>query len=496
VLLDVQMPGLDGFETARLIRQRGRSRHIPIIFVTAYQQDDAEVLRGYSLGAVDFLFKPIIPEVLRAKTKVFVELRQRTEEVRLQADRLRELERQNFEQKLQQEREHWRAEALRQQMEEQRRINRDLEQADRQKNEFLAMLGHELRNPLAPVLIALELMRLQGLKDERLERARAAAERQVRHLTRLVDDLLDISRIERGKIELQRSARDMREVVSQAVETAQPFIDEKQHELVTELPNEPLVVHADSVRLVQVVGNLLHNAARYTESGGSLRVSLERSGGEAVVRVADSGQGIESALLEKVFDIFVQARRGGQGLGLGLTLVKRLVELHGGTVRAESAGKGLGSTFEVRVPLSDERPSIHPASIRPPARPLQVVLVEDDDDIRQSLQALLELLGHSVKSAADGPAGVDLICEAMPDIALLDVGLPGFDGLEVARQVKAKLAERSPVLIAVTGFGQVSDRERAQEAGFDDHLVKPASADDLRRALARAAGRDSPESGS
>jgi two-component system, sensor histidine kinase len=492
VLLDVQMPGLDGFETAKLIRERARSKHIPIVFVTAYQQEDREILRGYELGAVDFLFKPIIPEVLRAKARVFVELDARTEEVRIQAERLRALERQNFEQRMQRERDAWRADVLRQQMEEQRRINTELAEADRQKNEFLAMLGHELRNPLAPVLLALQLMQMEGLPDPKLERARAAAERQIRHLTRLVDDLLDVARIERGKIELQLEELDFRDVVRQALETTQPTIEGRHHRLTMQIAAEPLTIQGDSVRLVQVVGNLLHNAARYTEPGGVITVDLRRDGDQAVLTVTDTGLGIAPELLSKVFDTFVQARRG-QGLGLGLTLVKRMIEQHGGSVGARSEGVGKGSTFEVRlktIKATRKRPSSDRMLAVGPELSLRVVVVDDNDDVRETMREVLETLGHRVWSASDGATGVALIAEKKPHLALLDVGLPDMDGMEVARRVREQLGPSTTHLVAITGYGQVHDRKRCLDAGFDEHLVKPASADSVRRIIAQLATKN------
>lgn len=487
ILLDVQMPGLDGFATARLIRERARSKHIPIIFVTAHHQDDSEVLRGYELGAVDFLFKPIVQEVLQTKAQVFVELHRRTEEVRAHAERVRELELQAFEQRIEREREAWRAESLRREMEEQRRINAELAEADRQKNEFLAMLGHELRNPLAPVLLALQLMEMVGLPDPNLVKARAAAERQVRHLTRLVDDLLDVARIERGKFDLQITPHDLRDLVRQAVETADPAMKQRKHEMTFDVPDEPLYVMGDGVRLVQVVANLLHNAARYTEPGGHVRVRVTQVDDDARVVVDDDGTGIAPDFLPKVFDTFVQARRG-QGLGLGLTLVQRIVQQHGGTVNAHSDGLGKGSTFTFTIPLGEPPTNkiTLPEEVRPSQQgPLRVVVVDDNDDIRDTMRQVVEGLGHEVWTGCDGASAVALIKQVRPDLALLDVGLPDFDGMEVARRVRRDSDVAETHLVAITGFGQALDREGALAAGFDEHLVKPASTDDIRRVVSR-----------
>jgi signal transduction histidine kinase len=476
ILLDVNMPGMDGFETARIIRGRERSRHVPIIFVTAYIRDDIDILTGYSLGAVDFLFKPIVPEVLRAKASVFVELQQRTAEVARQADLLREMERREGERRLQEERQRWEAESLREE--------------NRRKDEFLALLAHELRNPLSPMVTGLELVKCYGIEHEGLERVRTSMERQVHHLIRLVDDLLDVSRISRGKINLRREVVDLGHVLEQAVESTHPMLDERHHELEVEPCPEPMRLLGDGVRLTQVIANLLHNAGRYTEPGGRIRLSCGRDGEDAVVRVADNGRGIAPEMLDRVFEMFVQAENGGGGLGLGLTLVQRLVELHGGRVRAFSEGPGKGSEFLVRLPLLgvelpadvDEPVTTEPhEDLEGPA--LRIVLVEDQTDVREALEALLLGWGHEVETAPDGIQGVDLILDRRPDLALVDIAMPGLDGYAVARRVRAKLGPAAPRLVALTGFGREEDRERARRAGFDSHLTKPAVPKDLRRIL-------------
>ena len=475
ILLDVNMPGMDGFETARIIRGRERSRHVPIIFVTAYIRDDIDILTGYSLGAVDFLFKPIVPEVLRAKASVFVELQQRTAEVARQSIQLQELERREGERRLQEERQRWEAESLREE--------------NRRKDEFLAVLAHELRNPLSPMVTGLELIKVYGIEHEGLERVRASMERQVHHLIRLVDDLLDVSRISRGKINLRREPVDLGRVIEQAVESTRPVLDERRHQLEVEDCHEPMRLVGDAVRLTQVVANLLHNAARYTEPGGRVRLSCGRDGEDAVVRVADNGRGIDPEMLGRVFEMFVQAENGGGGLGLGLTLVQRLVELHGGRVRAFSEGPGKGSEFIVRLPLSqglldgELDPTSEEAGDESGERALRVVLVEDQQDVREALEALLHGWGHQVDSASDGIEGVALILHKRPDLALVDIAMPGLDGYSVARRVRSQLGSSAPRLVALTGFGREEDRDRARRAGFDSHITKPAVPKDLRRVL-------------
>jgi len=478
ILLDVNMPNMDGFETARIIRERPRSRHVPIIFVTAYNRDDTElILRGYSLGAVDFLFKPIMPEVLRAKAAVFVELENRAAEVQRQAEMLRAMERREHERRLDEERQLWESQALREE--------------NQRKDEFLAVLAHELRNPLSPLVTGLELIKAYGIEHEGLDRVRKSMERQVRHLIRLVDDLLDVSRISRGKINLRLEPVELGRVLHQALESAEPLVSERQHELVVEQCDEDLVLYADQVRLTQVVSNLLHNAARYTEPGGRIEVSCGRDGGQAVLRVADNGRGIAPPMIDRIFDIFVQEREGGGGLGLGLTLVHRLVQLHGGAVRAYSEGIDRGSEFIVRLPLMvgdvaglpaphEEAEQNGEARAR---RPLRIVVVDDQDDVRESMQALLEGWGHQVQAAADGKSAVELIVSSHPEVAFIDIGMPGLDGYAVARRVRAELAGQSPRLIALTGYGREEDREKARRAGFDTHLTKPATPKDLKRAL-------------
>ncbi|HVS01842.1 MAG TPA: response regulator [Thermoanaerobaculia bacterium] len=475
ILLDVKMPGMDGFETARMIRSRRRTRHVPIIFVTAYSRDDADILYGYSLGAVDFLFKPIVPEVLRAKASVFVELQQRTAEVARQAELLREMERRELDRHMQQERQRWEADALREE--------------SRRKDEFLAVLAHELRNPLAPMVTGLELIRQYGIGHEGLDRVRASMERQVHHLVRLVDDLLDVSRISQGKIILRCERIDLGDVMDQALDSVRPFLAERRHELSLSPCDEPLPIDGDAVRLTQVVANLLHNAARYTHPGGQIRLSCGRDRDFAVVRVADNGRGIGAAMLERIFDMFVQEQENGSGLGLGLTLVHRLVHMHGGRVRAYSEGRGKGSEFVVRLPLSSAGEAAGVAAgaeDEPHERdePLRIVVVEDQDDVRHGVQALLEQWGHGVECAANGAEGVERILASRPDVALVDIAMPGgIDGYGVARRVRAALGAAAPRLIALTGFGRPEDQERSRDAGFAAHLTKPAAASDLQRAL-------------
>jgi signal transduction histidine kinase len=488
ILLDVRMPGMDGFETARFIRMRARTRHVPIIFMTAYGHDEADIRRAYELGAVDYLFKPIIPEILRAKVLVFVELRNRNAELAEKADQLRAVERLEGLRLLEEERRKWEAEVLRRQIDEQRALNEQLAEVDRRKDAFIALLAHELRNPLTPIAMGLELMRLQRTADPVLASTRDAMERQVAHLTRLVDDLLDVARITQGKLDLRLETLDIGEIVEAAVDTCRPAFEQAQHEVVVQGPRHIIAVRADPVRMTQVVANLVNNATRYSEPGGHITVRWGVETGRAFVSVTDRGRGIEPEFLSRVFDSFAQERDGGRGLGLGLTLVRELVELHGGTVEARSDGRGKGSTFTVRLQLAEdpvEERERTPRPRRPRAsRSLRVVVVEDDADIREALCALVHMWGHEVAGVTgDGVSGVQLLLETKPDVGLIDVGLPGLSGYGVAEKVRSTLGPESPRLVAMTGFGQQSDVRRALEAGFDVHLVKPSTPDELRGAV-------------
>jgi PAS domain S-box-containing protein len=377
-------------------------------------------------------------------------------------------------------------------IEENTRLYRELQQVDRMKDEFLAMLAHELRNPLAPIRNALELIQLEDPPPppgarENLE----IIDRQVTHLVRLVGDLLDISRISQGKIVLQKEPLDVADVVTRALETSQPLFTARQHSLRVEMPQGPLPVEGDLVRLVQVLANLLNNAAKYTPEGGRIELLVERADGQAVLRVRDNGMGIPREILPRLFDLFTQSDRtldrSEGGLGIGLTLVRRLAEMHGGTVEATSEGQGKGSEFIVRLPLA-KAPAKAPAAA--PAAPAQaqrrrVLAVDDNHDSAKTMTRLLQALGHEVRTAHDG-AGALREAEAFaPEIVLLDIGLPGMDGFEVARRLRASRSFDDTVLIALTGYGSPEDRAQSREAGFNAHLVKPVDLEALKQLLAQ-----------
>jgi signal transduction histidine kinase len=368
--------------------------------------------------------------------------------------------------------------------------NLQLKAANEQKDRFLAMLSHELRNPLAPIFTAVQLLEFSEGADPRLRRAREIIARQVHHQARLIEDLLDLSRITHGQISLRREVHDLKELVAGAMEDCGPALAEKGHQLHLSFPEEPLPTEADPVRLEQVVTNLLINAIRYTDPGGTLWLSAARESDQAVIRVRDTGIGISAELLPRIFDLFTQgdtARDRPQGgLGIGLALVKTLVELHGGTITAASAGLGAGSEFVVRLPLAKEliRAPVAPAVTTKASRP-RLALVEDNPDAREVLAELLELRGYSVRTAADGPAALQLAGPEQPEVLIVDIGLPGMDGYEVARRWRQMPGGEGTLLIALTGYGSEIEKEQAREAGFDAHLIKPADIEELVQLLDR-----------
>jgi signal transduction histidine kinase/DNA-binding response OmpR family regulator len=361
------------------------------------------------------------------------------------------------------------------------RLYQEVQQADRQKNEFLSMLAHELRNPLAPIRSANEVLRMGGANPDGLRWAQGVIDRQLTHLVRLVDDLLDVSRLTLGKIRLVVEPVELASVVEQAVEAVRPLVEQAGHRLVVELPAEPVALSGDKARLTQVLTNLLNNAVKYSDRGAAISVAAVVEGAEAVVRVFDTGIGIPADLLPRVFDLFTQANRSLDrsqgGLGVGLTLVRRLVEMHGGSVEARSDGPGRGSEFVVRLPVVPVEAVAPPAGRAPEATPapagsLRVVVVDDNVDGAESLATLLELLGHTARTAHDGPTGIEVVREFDPDVVFLDIGLPRMDGYEVARRLRGDLRTRA-VLAAVSGYGRDDDRRKGREAGFEYHFVKP-----------------------
>jgi len=538
VLLDVSMPDMDGFEAAKLIHEHPRFEKTPIIFVTGVHLDDLDRLKGYSLGAVDYVSVPIVPEILRSKVSVLVELYCKRKELQranedlasanarlseaniaLQEEKTRELEALN--RSLQRANSELEAanRSLQSENAERTRAEQALKEADRHKDEFLAMLAHELRNPLAPIHNAIELMRMKPLNDPQLNWARDVIARQLTSLTRLVDDLLDVSRITRGKINLTRQMVELEGLISRAIETVHPLFDERKHRLTLELPEPGLKLFGDATRLTQAIANVLGNAAKYTDRGGEVIVSAMTRGPDVEIRIRDNGIGIRQEMLPHVFELFTQLDRDDGraqgGLGIGLALVQRLVQMHGGDVSASSAGQGKGSEFVIRLPLLREEAEkddneagtveVTPEQIvgdlaaesgmAAVVTPLvtanttslarRILIADDNNDALESLATLLQLSGHEVFTATNGGTALQSVERHLPEVVLLDIGMPLLDGYEVARRIRAQPWGQRITLVALTGWGQDSDRRRSREAGFDSHLVKPLDLETLTDLLAR-----------
>jgi signal transduction histidine kinase/ActR/RegA family two-component response regulator len=375
---------------------------------------------------------------------------------------------------------------------ERRSAEQALRVADRRKDEFLATLAHELRNPLAPLMNGLEILRMAGANPTLAERSREVMERQLRQMVRLVDDLLDVSRITTGKLMVRRSPVQLQQVIRSAVELADPFIKSRGHTLEVTLPEAPVWLEADATRLSQVFSNLLNNAAKYTNSGGAIRLDATVVGNSVAVRVIDNGIGLSPAMLSRVFDMFTQVdyslERSNAGLGVGLTLARRLVELHDGKLEAYSDGPDHGSTFTATLPLAASGPPQDSNQAEPeivPDRRFRILLADDNVDFSSSLATLLRSLGHELLVAEDGLRALEAAPSFQPDFAFLDIGLPGLNGYALARALRANPATSATVMVAVTGWGQERDRQLAQDAGFDHHLVKPVEPAKIREVLAR-----------
>src|SRR5262245_25092225 len=423
VLVDVCMPDLDGYELAAMIRQHPRFQKTSIIFVSAILMTDLDRLRGYESGGVDYVPVPVVPEILRAKVTIFAELFRKT----------RALERLNAELEARVSERTAALEATTQQLQE----------ANHRKDEFLAMLAHELRNPLAPIRTAVQLLRLKELAEPHRVRARDVIERQVEHLVNLIDDLLDVSRITRGMITLQLEPVLIGAIVARAVETARPAIDAHRHGLEIDLPDELISIEGDKTRLVQVIANILHNAAKFMDPGGVIRLNVRREGGFAVIKVSDTGIGIAPESLPRIFELFTQvhskSERTQGGLGIGLALVRRLTEMHGGTVHVHRDGPGRGAEFTVRLPVMARQMAGLSSQKResgaiPRINPQRILVADDNHDAAEALSLQLQLAGHEVRTAHDGVETLTIVDTFQPDIVLLDLGMPKMDGYEVARE--------------------------------------------------------------
>jgi signal transduction histidine kinase/ActR/RegA family two-component response regulator len=374
---------------------------------------------------------------------------------------------------------------------EHKRIEERLQEADRRKDEFLALLAHELRNPLAPIRTGLELIRVSGDTPQAVRRVRSMMERQVRQMVRLIDDLMDVSRIASGKIVLQRAPTTLTDLVQSAVEAQRAAIEAAKIELTVVLPSESCVVNVDPARFVQVLSNVLHNASKFTPANGKIRCAVEmrvHASPLAIITVADTGVGISPDMLSRVFDLFAQgeapANRANGGLGIGLALARRLIEMHEGTITAQSDGPGQGSVFTIAIPICDAAacPSSAPSDVRRVAS--RVVIIDDNGDAAHTMSMLIEELGGAARIAHDAASGLEVVQQFQPDIVFLDIGMPGTDGYEACRQLRRLPSQKRVVIVAVTGWGQPQDKQRALDAGFDAHLVKPVDPSILTRVLA------------
>lgn len=457
LITDLVMPGMDGLALVKAVRSDPSLRTIPVLVLTERGELDARV-EGLEAGADDYLNKPFSPRELRARVRTSLELA-----------RMREFA----------ERAAGREEAL-------------LE-SNRRKDEFLSMLAHELRNPLAPLGYGIDLLAMPNVRPEKQARAREMIGRQVAHLTRIVDDLLDVSRLRTGKLTVTLDRLDLSALVRHVVEDWRGAVEAQRISISLDFPAGPVWIMGDVTRLAQLLHNLLDNARKFTPPGGRVSVSVaaNRDIGLALVRVRDTGAGIDAALLPRVFEVFAQAEqsldRTRGGLGLGLAVVKGLVELHQGTIEAASDGVGKGAEFTVRLPVLAEKPAVAVPAAPEPAREgktLRVLIVEDNKDTVDILRSLLEHHGHHVAVAYTGPEGVTAAKAGRPDVVLCDIGLPGMDGYAVATEIRRDPAISAARLIAVTGYGRDSDRTRALQSGFDVHLVKPVNAQQLLGQLA------------
>jgi signal transduction histidine kinase len=448
------------------MRGKEQTKGVPIIFLTAGAADKQRRFRGYEAGAVDFLQKPIETDIMVSKAGIFFELYRRRQELARQRDELKIA------------------------TQESRKYAAALKEADQRKDEFLATLAHELRNPLAPIRSGLEILRREPT-GEAADRVKDMMDRQLSHMVRLFDDLLDMSRVSKGKIDLRKEKLDLQTVIQSALESVQPYIDEAGHELVLDVTDEPIWVDADHTRLGQIISNLLNNAAKYTADGGKIILSISEKNGDAIIAVSDNGVGIPSDMLTKIFDLFTQVNSSMDhshgGLGIGLALVKHLVGMHGGTIQVESPGANQGSIFTVRLPVTTPPSEMKPGEAmneKQENKTLNILVVDDNVDSAQTTGWMLETIGHNYILAHDGVRALEIAQESRPDVILLDIGLPGMNGYDVCRTLRKNPLFESTLIIAQTGWGQKRDREMAREAGFSHHLVKPLRLEDINSLLA------------
>lgn len=466
--VDIQMPSMDGFELAEFMRGKEKTKSVPIIFLTAGADDTQRRFRGYEAGAVDFLQKPVEPDIIRSKADVFFELHRRRQEIMHQRDALEIATR------------------------EAQQYAQALQEADRRKDEFMATLAHELRNPLAPIRNGLSILRAQPV-GHKADQVRDIMDRQLSHMVRLIDDLLDMSRISKGKIELRRDKVNLNSAIQMAIELTKPNIDEHEHNFQTDVTSNDIWVEGDLTRLGQVIGNILNNAARYTPNGGEISLSAIQDGDMAIISITDNGIGIPLDMQDEIFSLFTQVDRRLEkaqgGLGIGLALSKSLVELHGGRITVSSEGANRGSTFAVHLPVTAAPKQAAPdeqTPLRSAIPDRRILIVDDNVASAQTTGWMLEELGYSYALTHSGPEAFSLAKEMKPDAILLDIGLPGMSGYDVCRELRKDPQFKHTTIIAQTGWGQKKDRDMAHEAGFNHYLVKPLSLDDIADALAAA----------
>jgi len=484
LILDIKMPGTSGLELARLIKARKRNQHVPILFLTAQMLDERDVVYAYNVGAVDYLSKPVNPNILRSKVTVFIDL------FRSNRALVHEIERrEHVQEELRNAKEELESRVL-ERTAELEKANDDirnseaaLREADRRKDEFLATLAHELRNPIAPIRYAVQVMNLKGPTTTEVRWAIDVIERQTKHMARLIDDLLDVNRITRNTLELRKERVTLGAVINAAIETSGPLLERSGCELTVTIPAGVIDVEADVVRLAQVFSNLLNNSAKYAKSEhgeGRVWLSVDPRPTTVAVTIKDNGIGIAPAMLPRIFDMFTQVGRSLEqsegGLGIGLSLAKRLVEMHGGTIEATSEGHGKGSQFVVTLPLAMEAaiPQEVPPAVSNNGRTGKRILIADDNtDVVEAFEVMLRMLGHEVEIAHDGIQALEIAERSRPEVIVLDIGMPQLNGYDAARRIRQMPWSENAVLIALTGWGDEKDRRKSEDAGFDVHLVKP-----------------------
>jgi len=474
-LLDVQMPNMNGFELAELMRGREKNRHTPIIFLTAGHDDSQRRFRGYQAGAVDFLQKPINPDILQSKAAIFFDIYAQKSQLQRQHDELRVL-----------------AEENKSLLDISQKHALALKENDQRKDEFLATLAHELRNPLAPIHNGLQLIRMSD-DPTTMHQVCDMMDLQVNNMVRLIDDLLDISRVSLGKINICKDNFPVENIIISALTVSQLNIKNKKQQLSFDITDGSEYIFGDLTRLSQVLVNLLNNASKYTPEGGLINLLVFRENSRIVIEVSDNGIGIDANMLTKVFDIFTQVDFSSGysqgGLGIGLSLVERIVKMHQGSIEAKSEGLNKGSTFRLSLPLATE---IAPARPPLPKKPeqgtdklaaLRILIVDDNEDAANSLAEIMTIQGHAVKVAFNGRNAIKMADDFAPQAVLLDIGLPDVDGYEVCRELRKNSSLQKTLIVAQTGYGQQQDRADSTAAGFDHHLVKPVRIQDINALL-------------